>query len=107
MSGILRALGLCRKAGALVCGTPMICAALPSGELCAVYEAADTSEGTHKKLTDKCEYYKTRLVRLSAGGEELAAAVGKTGFLAAVAVKDKNLALMAEKALGTDSRDES
>ena len=98
MSGVMRALGLCRKAGALVCGTPMICSALPCGELCVVYEASDTSEGTHKKLTDKCKYYNTRLVRLSEGGEELASAVGKTGFLAAVAVKDENLARLTEKA---------
>ena len=104
MSGIMRALGLCRKAGALVCGTPMICAALPCGEIRVVFEASDTSAATHKKLTDKCQYYKTRLVRLSVGGEELAAAVGKTGFLAAVAVKDKNLALLCEKALGDEKK---
>ena len=99
MSGILRTLGLCRKAGALICGTPMVCSALPEGEICIVFEAADTSEGTHKKLADKCAYYNTRHERLTEGGEELAAAVGKTGFLAAVAVKDKNLAALCSKEL--------
>lgn len=104
MSGLLRALGLCRKAGALICGTPMICSALPEGEICTVFEACDTSEGTHKKLTDKCTYYGTPIERLTVHGDELAAAVGKTGFLAAVAVKDKNLALLCEKALGEEKK---
>ena len=106
MSGLLRALGLCRKAGALVCGTPMICSALPDGNIFAVYEANDTSEGTHKKLTDKCSYYGVRHEVLDVGGEALAAAVGKTGFLAAVAVKDKNLAGLCEKALSERLSDE-
>ena len=104
MSGLLRALGLCRKAGALICGTPMICSALPGGEICTVFEACDTSEGTHKKLTDKCTYYGTPIERLTVRGDELAEAVGKTGFLAAVAVKDKNLALLCEKALGEEKK---
>ena len=102
MSGLLRALGLCRKAGALVCGTPMICSALPDGGIFAVYEANDTSEGTHKKLTDKCTYYGVRRVVLNVGGETLAAAVGKTGFLAAVAVKNASLAELCEKAYESD-----
>ena len=100
MSGLLRALGLCRKAGALICGTPMICSALPEGEICTVFEACDTSEGTHKKLTDKCTYYGTPIERLTVRGDELAAAVGKTGALAAVAVTDENLAELVKKSLG-------
>ena len=33
MSGkVLGALGLCRRAGALICGTPMICIALREGK---------------------------------------------------------------------------
>lgn len=105
MSETLRALGLCRRAGALVCGTPMICAELPSGKILMVLEAADTSEGTHKKITDKCGYYKTPHIRLSVNGESLAAAVGKSGALAAVAVKEKNLAILVEGALARDGKD--
>lgn len=95
---ILRALGLCRRAGALVCGVPMICAELQKKKICIVFEAEDTSDGTHKKLTDKCTYYGTRHLRLDVGGEMLAASVGKSGFLAAVAVKDESLAELAERA---------
>lgn len=102
MNGVLRALGLCRRAGALVCGTPMICAALPEKKILLVLEAADTSEGTHKKITDKCRYYDTEHVRLEADGETLAAAVGKTGSLAAVAVSDANLTELVKNALGRE-----
>ena len=103
-AGVLRALGLCRRAGALVSGTPMICDALRDGKRkpLMVLMASDVSEGTKKKLTDKCAFYETRLVTLATGGEDLAKAVGKTGFLASVAVTDKNLAELVKKSLGEE-----
>ena len=64
-----------------------------------VLEASDTSENTHKKLTDKCAFYSVTLVRLDADGETLARAVGKTGAIAAVAVTDENLAELVNKSL--------
>ena len=70
-----------------------------------MFEANDTSAGTRKKLTDKCAYYGVRREVLNVGGEELAAAVGKTGFLAAVAVKDGNLAALCEKAIADEESD--
>ena len=102
MKGALRALGLCRRAGALVCGTPMICTALRGGDKkpLMVVAASDVSDATLKKLTDKTGFYSTPLYRIDATGEELAAAVGKSGSLAAVAVTDKNLAALVEKNLG-------
>ena len=100
---LLRSLGLCAKAGKMIYGVPMICEALRRGGKTApmlVLESSDTSENTHKKITDKCDYYKTRHVRLSCTGGELAAALGKTSSLAAVAVTDKNLCLAVEKYIG-------
>ena len=101
-AGVLRALGLCKRAGALISGTPMICDALRDGKRkpLIVFMACDVSEGTKKKLTDKCAFYETRLVTLAEGGEELAKAVGKTGFVASVAVTDQNLAELVKKSLG-------
>lgn len=101
-AGVLRALGLCKRAGALVCGTPMICTSLREGKKrpIIVVMASDVSEGTRKKLTDKCAFYKTRLVTVDASGETLAAAVGKTGVLASVAVTDENLAELVKKSFG-------
>ena len=100
---LLRLLGLCAKAGKIIYGVPMICEALRRGGKTApviVLESSDTSENTHKKITDKCDYYKTRHVRLSCTGGELAAALGKTSSLAAVAVTDENLCLAVEKHIG-------
>ena len=98
---ILSSLGMCRRAGALVCGTPMICKALrESGKKpLIVISAGDVSDGTYKKLSDKCSYYGAPLVKIDCTGEMLATAVGKTGSLAAVAVTDKNLATLVEKNL--------
>ena len=101
MNRVMNALGLCRRAGALICGAPMICTELRGKKKpIIVLEACDTSKGTNKKLIDKCSFYEVRLVKLDIGGEELARAVGKTGVLAAVAVTDENLAKLIEKSLG-------
>ena len=99
---LLSTIGLCRAAGKVVIGTDMICEAIAkkrrlvgmseselSGVL--VIEASDTSQYTHKKLTDKCEYYKVARVRLeNADCEKLGKAVGKSA-VAAVAIMDENL----------------
>ncbi len=88
----LSALGLCRKAGKLLCGTPMICDALGGrGRPFLVLAASDNSANTQKKLNDKCGFYGVELVVLPANGEALASAVGKTARLSAVAITDENL----------------
>ena len=81
----LGALGLCAKARALVCGTPMVCEALAGRRkpMLAVL-AADNSAATDKRLEDKCRYYGVPTVRIAQDGEALARAVGKSGRLAAV-----------------------
>ena len=102
MSRLMNALGLCRKAGALICGTDMICTAMRGPKEkrpILVLEASDTSDGTHKKINDKCSFYGVRAVRIREDSGELARAVGKTCGLAAVAVTDENLAKLIEKSL--------
>lgn len=89
----LRFLGLCRRAGKTVHGTPMICEALRARKKpLLVIIAADVSDTTYKKLAFKCEYYQVPVQRTEASTEELAHAVGKTGVLAAVAVMDESFA---------------
>ena len=99
---LLSCLGLCVRAGKVTFGVPMICEALRKGGRNApliVLEAADTSENTHKRLTDKCSFYGTRLVRIECTGEMLAKRLGKSGSLAAVAISDKSLCVMVEQYL--------
>ena len=97
---LLSSLGLCTRAGKVIFGAPQIIDAMRKGGKNApvlVLEAADTSDNTHKRLTDKCSYYKTRLVRLECSTEQLAAAVGKSAVLAAVAVTDAGICRTVEK----------
>jgi ribosomal protein L7Ae-like RNA K-turn-binding protein len=89
----LMALGLCKKAGKLICGTPMVCEAAASRkkpELAVMSTGA--SENTKKKLRDKCAYYGVRLVELDASPEDISRAIGGKASTAAVAISDAGLA---------------
>lgn len=99
---LLSTLGLCVKAGKVIFGVPMVCEAMRKGGKNApvlVLEAADTSDNTHKKISDKCNYYNTKHIRLHIGGEQLAAALGKSAQLGAVAVTDEGLGDLVEKSI--------
>ena len=106
---LLGVIGLCRGAGRAVIGTPMICEELrkraqkgkgAQDAACdiMVIEASDTSENTHKKITDKCAYYKVRHIRIASGCEALGRAVGKSA-VAAVMINDAGFCRAIEKKL--------
>ena len=98
----LSALGLCVRAGKVIFGVPQVTEAMRRGgktRPVAVFEACDTSENTHKRITDKCTYYHIRQIRLEADGATLAAALGKSAHLAAVAVTDADMCRMVEQYL--------
>ncbi len=95
---IIGSLGLCAKARKLIFGVPMVVEAMQKGKtVYLVLEASDTSDNTHKRLTDKCEYYGVRKVRLDIDGATLASAVGKSASLAAVAIADEGFYTMISK----------
>lgn len=97
---LLSNLGLCVRAGKIVFGVPMICEGMRKGGRNApkvVFEASDTSENTSKKLSDKCEFYGVRLIKIDCDCQTLARELGKTGALAAVALTDENMLGMVEK----------
>ena len=96
---LLSSLGLCVRAGKVIFGVPMICEALRRGTPRLVLEAVDTSDGTHKKITDKCTHYGVECIRLACDGATLAAALGKSAVLAAVAVTDDRMAEMVRQYL--------
>lgn len=90
---LLGFLGLCRKAGHLICGTPQVTEALGGKrQPVLVIVAEDASPATQKKLRTQTEFYRVPLRTVSVSVEELAHAVGKTGALAAVAVTDGGMA---------------
>ncbi len=99
---LLGAIGLCRGAGRAVIGVPMICETMQkrSGKSdrssesdenteFLVIEASDTSENTHKRISDRCAYYKVRHIQIESTCLALGRAVGK-GAVAAVAINDKS-----------------
>ena len=85
-TAFLKTLGLAARARQTVMGTDMVCDALAEGRVRLVVEAGDTSENTHKRLTDKCITYRTPHVRLLSDGGTLGAALGKAGALAVCGV---------------------
>ncbi|MBR4295391.1 MAG: ribosomal L7Ae/L30e/S12e/Gadd45 family protein [Clostridia bacterium] len=92
---LLMTIGLAAKAGKIICGTPLICEGLRQkgkGKPVIVLEGSDTSENTHKRLSDKCAFYETPLIKLPASMSEISAAVGKTSLVAALGIKDTGLA---------------
>ena len=89
---VLRALGLCAKAGKLVYGTPLICEALKAKkQVFLVVETSDNSENTQKRLRDRCEFYGVEKKRLRVDGDTLAKALGKNSRISAVAITDEQL----------------
>ena len=97
-SRVLSSLGLCVKAGKLILGAPMIIEAMQKGtRVYLVLEAQDTSDNTHKKITDKCNFYGVEKIRLEFDGGTLGAAVGKSSTLAAVAITDEGFYKMVSK----------
>ena len=101
---LLLMLGLAARARALVFGTPMICDSLQKDggkKILLVLEASDTSDNTHKRITDKCRFYGVRHYRLESDGEMLSHAVGKSGMLSAVALTDIQLCHAVENLLPT------
>ena len=95
---LLFALGLCARARKMTIGAPMICEALKAGGANApklVIESSDTSENTHKRLTDRCRYYGVKHIRLCADGDTLSKMIGKTSAVAAVAISDNEFCKLA------------
>ena len=93
-------LGFATRAGKVIFGVPMVCEAMRKGGKnfpVVIFEAGDTSEGTHKKIADKAAYYKVRTVRLNCDGATLALALGKTSSLAAIAITDEQMLQVVEK----------
>ena len=115
-ASLLGVVGLCRGAGKAIIGTDMVCEHLRKiahkraknqGQTeIIVLEASDTSENTHKKISDKCIYYNVKHIRLEATAEILGKAVGKRAT-AVVAIADPNFCRAIEKKLSAADASEN
>ena len=99
-------LGLCRRAGKTVHGTPLVCEALARRKPpYLVLLSGGASAATAKKITDKCRFYRVPLLTVPVDPERLARAVGKTSLLATVAIMDENFAREMRRLQGKASSD--
>ncbi len=107
---LLSAIGMCRGAGRAVIGVPMICDALKAravklsvpidglSEGVIVIEASDTSDNTHKRICDRCAYYKIRHIKIESDCLSLGKAVGKSA-VGAVMINDASFCRLIDKKL--------
>ncbi len=101
---LLSVIGLCRGAGRAVIGVDMICEALKKrgikqgSEDVLIIEASDTSENSHKRISNRCEYYKARHIRIESTCTELGRAVGKSA-VGAVMINDVSFCRAIDKKL--------
>ena len=105
-NGIDRALGmlgLAMKAGKVVIGTEQVIAFLQKKKLHLVLISGNASEGTKKKISFKCEFYKTHNLELTVNTDELGRLLGKTYAPAVVGITDENFANTIIKLLSNDN----
>ena len=107
---LLSNLGICRKAGKLLIGVPLVCEGMrgcKEGKAAIVLYASDCSENTLKKIRTKSEFYSIEAHMLPISSVELGHAVGKLSAIGAVAITDKSLCDMVKKTLKDSAPAES
>ena len=97
----LSMIGLCKKAGRLTSGVPLVCDAVREGRAFLTVYASGASENSVKRVTDKCKSYDTLVMSVDVTPEELAKWVGKSGAVAAVAILDRGFAEAIAKILNS------
>ena len=83
-------LGLCRRAGQVIIGTPLVTNALPSGKVRIVFYTTDASNNTEKRITDKCKFYNVKCIRLEIPSSEIGKMVGMKTNVCVLGVTDDN-----------------
>lgn len=88
----LSMIGLCKKAGRLVSGVPIVVDAIRDGKVYLAVHAKGAAENSVKRVTDKAKSYDTAALPLDVSPEELGHSIGKTGAVAAVGITDRGFA---------------
>lgn len=86
----LSMLGLCRRAGKVIIGTPLVTSILPSGKVKVVFYTSDASENTKKRITDKCKFYNTNCVMVEITSDDIGKMVGMSTPVCVIGVIDDN-----------------
>ncbi len=87
-------LGLCAASKSAVCGSELALSAVRKNpaKVCMMLLASDASARTEKQISDKCAFYKVKLIKLPMTMEELSDALGKSSLVAACAITNCGLA---------------
>ncbi len=102
----LSMLGLARKAGKVIIGSPLICEHLGKrAKPSLVIIASDASEQSVKRLTVKSEFYHVQSIISTETKASLAHAVGKESEIAALAITEKGFASELLKLSGKEASD--
>ena len=84
-------IGMARRAGKVVIGCALACAAMSRGEAKLVLISNDASSNTKKKLTVKSEFYGITCVEADIDAVRLGSILGKSGAVAGIAITDSRL----------------
>jgi ribosomal protein L7Ae-like RNA K-turn-binding protein len=85
-------IGLAKRAGKVVAGTPMVCEAVRKKKAMLVLIADDATENAKKKVQNCCDYYHIPYHKTSFSTADLAHMIGKSSVIAAIAVADSSFA---------------
>ena len=97
---IISLLGIAKKAGKTVSGTDMTVEGIrgKKNAVRLVLLAADASENTVKKITDKSSYYDVPLIRMECGKSELGRVTGSISEISVIGITDEGFAAAMQKA---------
>ena len=91
-------LGFAMRAGKLIIGTEIVCSSMSGKKQPKlVVVSSSASDGTKKKLSYKCEFYKIKMVQIDINTEELGHLLGKTYTPAVIGIMDEGFAREIEK----------
>ena len=103
----LRMLGLARRAGKVVFGTPLSLQALHKGHARLLIVCEEASAQTKKKMHTQAVFYRIPLIVLSMPQEEFSHLLGKQAPVVSVAVTDDGFATELLKSSGKEDSDNS
>ncbi|MBI9009106.1 MAG: ribosomal L7Ae/L30e/S12e/Gadd45 family protein [Tenericutes bacterium] len=97
MNNVLNTLGLCKRANKLISGEELVLGKVKKNAVYIVFLASDAGKNTTKRMTDKTNFYKIRLVNTFTT-EELNTAIG-TQNRKVLAITSKDFTKLIEQKL--------
>lgn len=95
---LLGMIGLCRRAGGVICGSDLVCAELGTRRPPYLVLVSDrASSATVDRITKKCFHYDVKCLLLSIDTVELGHTVGKLSDIATIGIRNEAFAKRIEE----------